>query len=388
MMEQGAVVRGVVLNPMLYFDHNASSPLDARVFETMEPYLATMYGNPSSTHRLGRASRTALDIAREQVAQLVNVSSAQVVFTSGGTEANNLAVMMAKKTLGRHLLYSSTEHPSVVSPMNNFSAQGYAVEALAVSQQGTISTGELTARLRSDTALVSIMHANNETGVIQNIAELSDVIKSTRAVLHVDAVQSAAKIPVNFDALGADLLTLSAHKMYGPKGVGALIAAKPFDLEPMLSGGGQEWGRRAGTENVAAIVGFGKAAEIAVQELGQREQQLLSLKNTLEIRLKTINGLSIVADKANRLPNTTQVTIKGMDGELILMMLDKKGFCISGGSACSSRILAPSPVLTAMGYCTEDALSAIRISLGQQNTQEEVIQLSEALSDIVATYAA
>jgi len=387
-MEQAAVVRDATHKPMLYFDHNASSPLDTRVLEAMEPYLTTMYGNPSSTHRLGRVSRTALDIAREQVAQLVNVTSSQVVFTSGGTEANNLALMMAKKTPGSHLLYGTTEHPSVVSPMNNFSAQGYAVEALAVNQQGIISRGELTARLRSDTTIVSMMHANNETGVIQNIAELSELIKPTDAVLHVDAVQSAAKIPVNFNALGADLMTLSAHKMYGPKGAGALIAAKPFDLEPMLSGGGQEWGRRAGTENVAAIVGFGKAAELAMQELGQREQQLLSLKNTLETRLKTINGLTIVAGGTNRLPNTTQVTINGMDGELILMMLDKKGICISGGSACSSRILAPSPVLTAMGYCSEDALSAIRISLGQRNTEGEVIQLFEALRGVVATYAA
>ena len=335
---------------------------------------------------MGRASRTALDIAREQVAQLVNVTSSQVVFTSGGTEANNLAIMMAKKTPGSHLLYGATEHPSVVSPINNLRAEGYTAEALSVNQQGIISRGELTARLRSDTTLVSIMHANNETGVIQNIAELSELIKPTRALLHVDAVQSAAKIPVSFNALGADLLTLSGHKMYGPKGVGALIAAKPFDLEPMLSGGGQEWGRRAGTENVAAIVGFGKAAELAMQELGQREQQLLSLKNMLETRLKAITGLSIVAGEASRLPNTTQVTINGMDGELILMMLDKKGICISGGSACSSRILAPSPVLTAMDYCSEDALSAIRISLGQQNTEEEVIHLCEALREIVATY--
>jgi cysteine desulfurase len=371
---------------MIYLDHNATSPIDPRVFESMEPYLKTFYGNPSSTHRLGRASRTAIETAREQVAQLVNAEAAQVVFTGGGTEANNLALLGAFSDNSKHILYGATEHSSVVDPLKNLAQKNVEVEALAVDSDGRISLDQLNSQLKSNTCLISIMHANNETGVIQDIQSLRSGLNNDQAIFHVDAVQSAGKTQVDFARMGVQLMTLSSHKLYGPKGVGALICDKSVQLNPLMHGGGQEFSLRPGTENVAAIVGFGKAAELASLELEQRRQQLLSLQNQLEQQLRTIPDLSIVAERADRLANTTQVIIDGMDGEMMLMMMDRQGICISGGSACSSRVLKPSPVLIAMGYNASQSLSAIRISLGVQNTIDEVDRFCETLKGIVASY--
>lgn len=373
---------------MIYFDHNATSPIDPRVLEAMQPYLTTFYGNPSSTHRLGRASRTAIDTAREQVAKLIGAESAELVFTSGGTEANNLALIGVLNDNKQHVLYAATEHPSVKDPLTSIASKGFDVGLLTVNTSGQVCAKELLAQVKPNTRLISVMHANNETGVLQNIASLTQALQGSNsdAIFHTDAVQSAGKVPIQFTQMGAQLMTLSSHKLYGPKGVGALIFDKSVPLQAIQRGGGQELGLRPGTENLAAIVGFGKAAELALQELSQRTAFLLSLKERLERQLLAIKGISIVAESVDRLVNTTQIVVDGMDGEMMLMQMDRQGICISGGSACASRVVAPSPVLTAMGYDKEQALSAIRISLGMQNTEAEVDQFCHALADIIASY--
>lgn len=373
---------------MIYFDHNATSPIDPRVLEAMQPYLTTFYGNPSSNHRLGRASRTAIDGAREQVARLVGAESAELVFTSGGTEANNLALLGVLNDNQQHVLHAATEHPSVKDPLTYIASKGFDVELLPVNPSGQVFAEELLAQVKPNTRLISVMHANNETGVLQNISSLTQAVQGSNsgAIFHTDAVQSAGKVPIQFTQMGAQLMTLSSHKLYGPKGVGALIYDKSVPLHAIQRGGGQEFGLRPGTENLAAIVGFGKAAELALQELAQRTAFLLSLKERLERQLLLIKGVSIIAERVDRLVNTTQIIVDGMDGEMMLMQMDRQGICISGGSACASRALAPSPVLTAMGYDKQQALSAIRISLGMQNTDAEVDQFCHALADIIASY--
>lgn len=373
---------------MIYFDHNATTPIDPRVLEAMQPYLTNFYGNPSSNHRLGRASRTAIETAREQVAKLVGGESAELVFASGGTEANNLALLGVLGDAKQHVLYATTEHPSVKDPLAYASSKGFDVEALAVDGAGQISAQQLLAQLKSNTQLISVMHANNETGVLQDVSALTRALQGSgsNAIFHTDAVQSAGKTPIQFAQMGAQLMTLSSHKLYGPKGVGALLYDKSVPLQAIQHGGGQEFGLRPGTENLAAIVGFGKAAELAQQELDQRRTQLLGLRDQLEQQLRTMSGVSIVAESADRLVNTTQIVVGGMDGEMMLMQMDRQGICISGGSACASRVLAPSPVLTAMGYGKQSALSAIRISLGMQNTGAEIDQFCQILSTIIADY--
>jgi cysteine desulfurase len=365
---------------MIYFDHNATTPIDAQVLEAMLPFLTTFYGNPSSLHRHGRAVKTAVEQAREQVAQLVNVSPDQVVFTSGGTESNNLAITSAKYP---HLLIGSTEHPSVIEPVKHICSSGYQHDKLGVNHNGLISTDELEKCLKEDTGFISIMHANSETGVVQDISTLAEVLNKRNIVFHTDAVQSVGKIPVDFNDLNVNLMSLSSHKIYGPKGVGALICDKDVELSAMQYGGGQEAGIRPGTENTAGIIGFGKAAELAKQQLQQRSEHLLGLKNRLESRVADINGLSIAGQEVNRLPNTSQILIDNVDGEMLLMQLDQKGIAVSSGSACSSNSKKPSSVLKAMGYSDKLALSAIRVSLGQQNTLEDIDTFTDTLKIIL-----
>ena len=368
---------------MIYLDHNATTPIDSRVLESMGPYLKSFYGNPSSAHRLGRASRTAIETAREQIAKLVSAEPAQVIFTAGGTEANNLAILGSVVESKNHILYGATEHPSVANPISGLALADYDVETIPVNETGVVSLEQLNSQIKNTTGLISIMHANNETGVIQDIQGLSKCLIANKSILHVDAIQSVGKINIDFSQIGAKLMSISSHKMYGPKGVGALIRDTATDIEPVIRGGGQENSIRPGTENVAAIVGFGKAADLALIELEQRTVKLQRLQKTLEKLLNEVAGLQIVSENENRLPNTTQAIIDGMDGEMILMLLDKSGICISGGSACSSRVHSPSPVLMAMGYTRTQSLSAIRISLGIHNTLDEVNTFVETLKIII-----
>lgn len=355
------------------------------------PYLEGCYGNPSSVHQFGRKARAALDQAREQVAALVNVHPAQVVFTGGGTEANNLAIqgLAAGKSAG-HLLVGATEHASVLEPAAALQRRGWQVEQMAVSAQGLVDVEEIAQQLTTQTRLLSLMLANNETGVIQDLAAVSEVVRSTPAILHCDAVQALGKLAVDFDATGAHLMSLSAHKIYGPMGVGALIMAPGLELEPILYGGQQERGLRSGSENIAGIVGFGKAAELAHMELTQRQTTMLTLRSNLERRLTCLNGVVVFAQHVARLPNTVYFAVPGIEGEALVMMLDEFDFAVASGSACSSQVpgsndaSGASHVLLAMGVAEDLARSAIRVSFGANNTATEVEQFVLMLEQQIA----
>ncbi len=369
-----------------YLDHNATTPLDERVLEVMLPYLRDLYGNPSSIHAFGRRARAALDKARAQVAQLVNVQTSQVLFTSGGTESNNLILKSILSPLWHtstppHLAISRIEHPSSLQAVQFLQTQGTQIEWLPVTTDGQVDLAQI--RFNPATCLASVMWANNETGVIQPIAEIAQLAHAQGIPLHTDASQAVGKIPVDFTASQVNFMTVCGHKFYAPQGVGALIVDKRYPLEPLLHGGGQENGLRGGTENLAAIVGFGHAAELAYQELPQRIAHVRTLQQQLETALQQIPEVRIIGETASRLPNTTLLTVEGFSGETLLMELDKKGIAASSGSACHSAHAEPSHVLLAMGLSAETALSTIRISLGKQNTAQDIEYFIKILKQLI-----
>ncbi|MEY4719151.1 MAG: hypothetical protein RL563_1769 [Pseudomonadota bacterium] len=365
---------------MIFFDHNATTPIDPRVVEAMMPYLINGYGNPSSLYRLGRLSRSAIDSAREQVAALVDVLPSQIIFTSGGTEANALAM---ESFHGRRLFLSAIEHPAVAENVLYRQTQYTRLEILPISANGVLSTECIENLALCIGDVVCLMLANNETGALQPVAELSAKASMVGAWVHTDAVQALGKIPVSFNKLGVQSMSLSSHKIYGPKGCGALVITPEISIHPLLYGGDQEQSMRAGTENVAAIVGFGKAAELARLEFQARADHLLNLRAYLEKGLSQVTGLVIFAEQTARLPNTVQFAIPDTQGEMLLMQLDKKGIAVSSGSACKAGSLEPSPVLTAMGIQPKLAQSAIRISLGKDNSFQQVDQFLSVLQSLV-----
>ncbi len=369
----------------VYLDHNATTPLDVRVLDAMLPYLREHYGNPSSLHLQGRTARAALDQAREQVAALVNAHPSQVVFTSGGTEANNYALkgVAAKLSPGR-IAISAIEHSSLQGAAQALVTHGWQCDSIAVDEQCRVSRAALSAALKSAPRLVSVMMANNETGVIQDIAAISAQVRAAGAIMHTDAVQAAGKIAVDFPASGAHLMSLSAHKLYGPKGVGALIVDKALDLEPLLHGGGHEMERRAGTENVAGIVGFGAAALLAHEELASRASHLKTLRGALEQRLRALPGIVVFAAQAPRVANTVLIGVPAIEGETLLMELDRHGIAVSSGSACTSGSPDPSRVLLAMGVDPDLARRVIRISLGKDNTLADIDRLMTVLNEQIS----
>lgn len=375
----------------IYLDHNATTHLDPRVLEAMMPYLSGPAANASSLHRYGRLARDAVEAARAQVAQLIGAQPGEIVWTSGGTEANNLA--LKGTTLGAppaRLLYGATDHPAVMEAAESLREQGWGVEPVAVDHDGLVDRPAFEAQLaHGRVRLVSVMRANNETGVIQDLARLAPRVHAAGAWLHVDAVQAAGKITVDMDALGADLLSVSSHKIYGPKGIGALAVKPQVELRPLLHGGAQERGLRGGTENVAAIAGFGAAAQLALAELDARAARALALRERLEAGLRAIAGVVIFgAGAPQRLPNTLQFALAGYEGEALLMQLDRKGIAVSSGSACASGSGAPSHVLMAMGYDAATAKGAVRVSLGKDNTADEIDRLLAVLQEIARTRAA
>jgi Cysteine sulfinate desulfinase/cysteine desulfurase and related enzymes len=372
----------------VYLDHNATTPLDPRVLEAMRPYLEGPYANASSLHRYGRAARDAVEAARAQVAALVGARPAQLIFTSGGTEADNLAVkgMAGLAPPTARLLYAATEHPAVLETAESLRAHGRSVEVLPVDGEGRLQLEALDAALAAaaPVALVAVMAANNETGVIQPIEAVAARTGAAGVPLLIDAVQAAGRLPLDFVALGAGLMSLSAHKIYGPRGCGALVVDEGIELEPLLHGGGQEKGRRGGTENLAAIVGFGAAAELALAEREARNGHVEALRNRLEDGLGTIAGSRVFGAGAARLPNTIQFSVPGWEGEALLMALDRRGFAVSSGSACHSGRGQPSHVLLAMGVPREIAMGAVRVSFGVQNSAGDVDALLGALRDLTA----
>jgi cysteine desulfurase len=366
----------------VYLDHNATTPLDSQALEAMLPFLREQFGNPSSVHRFGRATRAAVDNARARVGELVGVQPEQVIFTAGGTEANNLALKgVAGKCGAGRLLIGATEHSSVSRPARQLAARGWEVRDIPVDEQGRVNTGILEQYCADNVALVSVMMANNETGTIQDIAALGRVARGRGAIFHTDAVQAVGKIPVNFHASGAQLMSLSAHKLNGPKGVGALIVDKSIEIEAQLAGGGQERNRRSGTENVAGIVGFGVAAAIALERMGRFGAHLLDLRKRLESGLRAVGGITIFSADAERLPNTVCFAAEGVEGETLVMGLDRAGMAVSSGSACGSGKSEPNPVLTAMGVAPELARGSVRVSLGAGNNEQDIDSFIAALAD-------
>ncbi len=368
----------------VYLDHNATTPLDAEVLEAMLPFLREDWGNPSSIHTLGNRSRTPVEGARRRVAQMLNCTARRIVFTGSGSEADNLAIRgLLPYREGRHLITSAIEHPAILRTCLSLEQDGYEVTVLPVDGDGIVRPESLAEALRPDTALVSIMLANNETGAIQPVAELAAIARSRGVTFHTDAVQALGKIPVDVEELGVDLLSLSAHKIHGPKGVGALYVRRDMELKPLITGGGQERGLRSGTENVAGIVGFGKACELAQRRLNEDEMLRVSkLRDRLEAGIrKLLPGARRNGPGEGRLPNTLNMTLPEIRGESLVLFLDRRGVFFSSGSACKSGNPEPSPALLAMGLTAEQAHCAVRFSLGTGNIAEDIDYVLRSLEE-------
>jgi len=370
----------------IYLDNNATTKVDPAVVEAMLPYLTTYYGNPSSMHSFGGQVGKAIQTARSQVATLLGAEDSEIIFTSCGTEGNNTAIRaaLAAQSDRKHIITTQVEHACVMNVCKLLEKQGYTVTYLSVNRKGQIDLAELEAALTGNTALVTTMYANNETGTIFPIEEIGSLAKSYGAIFHVDAVQAVGKIPLNLKNSTIDLLTLSGHKLHAPKGIGALYVRRGFRFRPFLLGGHQERGRRAGTENAASIIGLGKAAELELTHLPQAVKQEKQLRDRLEKFLLTnIADCEVNGDPKNRLPNTTNIGFKYIEGEAILLSLDRYGVCASSGSACTSGSLEPSHVLRAMGLPYTILHGSIRFSLSRYTTDAEIDRVLEIMPGII-----
>ena len=366
----------------IYFDHNATTPVAPEVLEAVSLCLGQVYGNASSIHYFGQLAKQRLEAARRQVAALIGCAPTGLVFTSGGTEANNIAVLGVVRAAGgaKHVIVSAIEHPAVLGPCEQLEREGVQVTRVRVGPSGIVDPGDVRSALRPETTLISIMHANNELGTIQPIGEIARIAHEAGVPLHVDGVQALGKIPVDVRELGADLYSMSAHKLYAPKGCGALYIRKGIKLAGIAFGGHHERDRRPGTENIPGIVGFGAAAALALNRFMDG-----TLRNRLEDAvLRRIDGTTVNGYQRGRTPNTTNIQFDAIDGEAMVIALDLRGFAVSTGSACSSGAITPSHVLTAIGLSADRARSSIRFSLGHSNTVEQVDQLVEALEASVA----
>jgi len=372
----------------IYLDHNATTPPAAEVVDRMAAALRDQFGNPSSVHHFGQMAKAALDDARSAAAALVGGDPSEIVFTSSGTESDNFAIRGVAEALEvtgkRHLIASAIEHEAVLNTFKALARRGWKTTLLPVDQSGIVAPEALEAALTDDTALVTVMHANNEIGTIQPVAQLARLAKSRGAIFHTDAVQTAGKIPVDVKALGVDLLSLSAHKFYGPKGAGALWIRRGVRLQTPMTGGKQERGRRAGTENVAGIVGLGVAAQLARDKMAAEGDRLAALRDRLEQGvLQSVGGTAINGDRSTRVPNTTNISFDRIEAESLLIALDLAGIAVSTGSACSSGTLEPSHVLKAMGFPAHRTQNSIRFSLGAANTDADVARVIEVLPGVV-----
>jgi cysteine desulfurase len=372
----------------IYFDHNATTPVDSAVADALARTLREDFGNPSSVHAFGQRAKACLDDARSAMAALLGGEPSEIVFTSGGTESDNLAIRGAADAMEaagrRHVIASAIEHEAVLNTLKALARRGWRTTLLPVDASGIVSPERLADVLTDDTALVSVMHANNEIGTVQPIQALAAIARRRGALFHTDAVQSAGKIPFSVKALGVDLVSVSAHKLNGPKGAGALWIRRGTRLMPYLTGGRQERSRRAGTENVPGIVGFGVAARLAAAKLESEGRRLAALRDRLEAGvLERVPETTVNGDRARRVPNTTNISFEGIDAESLLIALDLEGIAVSTGSACSSGTLEPSHVLRAMGLPHHRAQNSLRFSLGAGNTEAEVDRLLSVLPPIV-----
>ncbi len=360
----------------VYLDHAATTPLHPAVVEVMLPYLERGFGNPSSIHQAGREAREAVERARLTVADILGASPEEIVFTSGGTEADNLAVKgvaLRNPSLRDHIVTTTIEHHAVLNSCHYLERHGYSITYLPVSREGWVDPGDVREALRNRTCLVSVMHANNEVGTVQPIEVISEITQEAGIPLHTDAVQTAGVLEVDVERLGVDLLAISGHKLYGPKGTGCLYVRGGTELDSYLHGGGQERGRRAGTENVAGIVGFAKAMELAAREREERVDRLLRLRERLTRGiLEGIEDAALSGHPSLRLPGNVHVRFRYIDGEALCLHLDMAGIAASTGSACSSESGEPSHVLAAMGIPPDEARGSLRLTVGSENTEEDV----------------
>jgi cysteine desulfurase len=372
---------------MIYMDHSATSPVDPEVFEAMKPYFTDSFGNASTLYSLGREGKKAMESAREEVASIIGAETKEIIFTSGGTESDNIAILGTAyklKKKGNHIITSDIEHPAVDETCKYLEKNGFTITYLPVYKDGIVKVKDLENAITDKTILITIMHANNEIGTMQPIAEIGKIARENKIYFHTDAVQTVGKIPINVGDLNVDMLSLSAHKLYGPKGVGALYMKQGVRIEPIMYGGGHEKGIRPGTENVPGIVGLGKACSIAKENLQRDAQRLTSLRDMLidgvlsEIEESYLNG-----HRTKRLPNNANFRFTGIEGESLILHLDGKGIATSTGSACSSTKLEPSHVLMAIGLKEVEAHGSLRISLGHENTEEDIIYTISSIKEVV-----
>ncbi len=371
----------------IYMDHGATTPVDPLVVDAMLPYFTEKFGNASSLHSFGQEATSALEQSRQQVAASIGAKPEEIIFTSGGTESDNLAIKgiaYRNSGKGKHIITSTIEHPAILNTCAYLEKEGFDVTYVPADSDGIIDMDELKKAIRDDTILISVMHANNEIGTIQPISDISKLAKEKSIYLHTDAVQSFGKIAVNVNELGVDMLSMSSHKIYGPKGVGALYVRKGTLLQALAHGGSHERSMRAGTENISGIVGFAKAVALADERLVDDEKHMTQLRDSLIGKvMDSIDDVELSGHPTNRLPNNVNLRFSFIEGESMLLFLDMKGIAISTGSACSSKSLEPSHVLTAIGLRPEDSHGSLRITLGKDNTQEEVDYVVDALVEVV-----
>jgi len=370
-------------------DHSATSPVDREVLNAMEPYFVKSYGNASTLYSLGRDARRAMESSREKVASIIGANTDEIIFTSGGTESDNIAIKGIAyrfKRRGNHIITSNIEHPAVDETCKYLEKNGFEVTYLPVEKDGIVNSSDLEDAITDKTILITVMHANNEIGTIQPISELGEIARENKIYFHTDAVQSVGKIPVNVEELNVDMLSLSAHKLYGPKGVGALYIKKGVRLEPIIHGGGHEKGIRPGTENVAGIVGLGKACEIAEKNLEEEAQYLTTMRDELIRRvLSEIDESYLNGHPTKRLPNNINFRFTGIEGESLVLHLDSKNIASSTGSACSSKKLEASHVLMALGLEEVQAHGSLRLTLGKENKVEDTDYVIESIKNAVDT---
>ena len=368
----------------IYLDYNATTPIDPVVVEAMLPYLTEHFGNPSSSHSYGHVAHKAVDAARAQVAQLLGCTAEEITFTGGGSESDNLAIRgiaLAYQDVGNHIITQITEHPGVLRTCDALERlHGFRVTYLPVDRSGRVSTEELEAAINDKTILITIMHANNETGTLQPIAEIAKIARKHGVLFHTDAAQSVGKIPVRVEELGVDLLTVAGHKIYAPKGIGALYCRHDLKLEPVIYGGGQERGRRAGTENIVHIVALGTACLLVQEHVSESQVRLRSMRDNLQVLIEQYipNDVHLNGQVTERLPNTLNISVDGVIGEEVLAITPE--IASSTGSACHEGSTDPSPVLMAMGFSRERALGAMRLTLGRWSTEEEIERAATLLA--------
>ena len=375
------------MSSIIYMDHCSSTPTDSRVIEAMNPYFDKLYGNPSSAYSFAQDSAKAIKEARERVANILNAKPTEIIFTSGGTEANNLAIKgiaFANRERGNHIITSKIEHHAVLNTCKWLEKQGFSVSYIEVDKYGIVNLDELKRKITDKTILISVMYANNEVGTIEPVSEIAEIKNDKEIYIHTDAVQAVGKIKVDVNKLGVDLLSLSAHKFYGPKGVGALFVRNGTKIDPLLHGGHHEKNKRAGTENVAGIVGLGRACEIALEKMGEEDKRLKKLRDKLEKGItEKITDVVVNGHPEMRLSGVLNICVKYVEGESILLHLDKEGIAASSGSACTSDSLEPSHVLTSMGISPDVAHGSLRFSLGHSNNEQDIDKVLEVLPPIV-----